>query len=107
MIALYRLDPLGTVPPGGRSTWEKAENTGGCTNSGRHPPSGLTLLLVELHHLFVELLAVALVLRLQLLDLGLQPLHRQHRPRRLRGQREQDEHHRDREQDDRYAQVRD
>ena len=65
------------------------------------------VLLVELHHLFVELLAIALVLRLELLDLRLQSLHRQHGAGRLRGEREQDEHHGDRQQDDRHALVRD
>jgi hypothetical protein len=41
------------------------------------------VLFVELHHLFVELLAVVLVLLLELLDLGLDDLHLSHRLRLL------------------------
>ena len=75
---------------------------------GQTPAERVDLvLLVELHHLFVELLAVVLVLRLELLDLGLHPLHGDHRLRLLRGEREQHEPHRDREQDDRDTRVRD
>ena len=65
------------------------------------------VLLVELHHLFVELGAVVLVLRLELLDLRLRPLHGDHRLRLLRGEREQHQHHHDGEQDDRDPEVRD
>ena len=58
------------------------------------------MLLVELHHLFVELLAVALVLLLDLLHLGLEALHLQHRLRALEGQRGQQDHHREGEERD-------
>ena len=87
-----------------RSTRNRANSTGIWMISGRQPESGLTLFsLVELHQLFVLLLAVVLVLRLDLLDLGLDALHRDHRPRLLRGQRQQQRHHRAGEQDDRDA----
>ena len=59
------------------------------------------VLLVELHHLFVELGAVVLVLRLELLDLRLRPLHGHHRLGLLGREREHHQHHEDREQDDR------
>ncbi len=65
------------------------------------------VLLVELHHLFVELGAVVLVLRLELLDLRLRPLHRHHRLGLLGREREHHQHHEDREQDDRDPEVRD
>ena len=65
------------------------------------------VLLVELHQLFVELLLVVLVLRLQLLHLGLRPLHGDHRLRLLGGEREEDQPHHDGEHDDREAGVRD
>src|SRR5918995_6171868 len=51
------------------------------------------VLLVEAHQLFVELLPVVLVLHLQPADLGLQPLHLDHRARALEGQRRRDDHH--------------
>ncbi len=65
------------------------------------------VLLVELHHFFVELGAVVLVLRLELLDLRLRPLHVHHRLGLLGGEREEREHHHDREHDDGDAEVRD
>ena len=55
-------------------------STGICTSSGQTPRKGVDLVfLVERHHRLVERLAVALVLGLQLLELGLEPLHGQHR----------------------------
>ena len=54
-----------------------------------HQRVGL-LLPVELHHLFLERLPVTLVLLLQLLDLGLERLHRPLRPDLLDEDREQD-----------------
>ena len=65
------------------------------------------VLLVELHHLFVELGAVVLVLRLELLDLRLRPLHGHHRLGLLGRQREHHQHHEDGEQDDGDPEVRD
>ena len=65
------------------------------------------VLLVELHQLFVLLLLVVLVLRLELLDLRLDALHRDHRSRLLRGQRQQHRHDGAGQQDDRDAQVGD
>ncbi len=65
------------------------------------------VLLVELHDLFVELLAVALVFRLELLDLGLDPLHGEHRLRLLGRERVEHEHHGEGHQDDGDAEVRD
>ena len=52
------------------------------------------VLLVELHHLLVELLPVVLVLRLQLLHLRLEPLHGHHRPGALERQRGEEDHDR-------------
>ena len=63
--------------------------------------------LVERHQLGVELLAVSLVLRLQLLQLRLQSLHLDHRPRALERQRGDHDHHRDGEQRDGDAVVGD
>ena len=65
------------------------------------------VLLVELEQLLVLLLLVVLVLLLDLLDLRLHALHRDHRARLLRGEREEDEHHRAGEQDDADPQVGD
>ena len=68
--------------------------TGNCSSSGKHEANGLTLCcLVQLHHLFVELLAVAAVLLLQLAQLGLQLLHLEHALGRLELQRRRDQHH--------------
>ena len=51
------------------------------------------VLLVELHHLFVELLAVALVLVLQLAHLRRQPLHLEHALGALQVERGDQQHH--------------
>ena len=68
---------------------------------GQAPAERVDLvLLVELHQLFVELLPVALVLLLDLLHLGLEPLHLQHRLRALEGQRREQHHHREGEERD-------
>jgi len=64
------------------------------------------VLLVELHHFFVELLLVVLVFRLKLLDLRLHALHGDHRLRLFRRQRKQGEPHGDGQQNDRHAGVR-
>ena len=61
------------------------------------------MLLVELHRLLLELAAVALVLLLQLLELGLDGLHGLRRGELLPGEREQHQPHDDREADDREA----
>jgi hypothetical protein len=69
---------------------------------GQAAADGIDLLFaVEAHHLFVELLPVVLVLLLQLPDLGLKPLHLDHRPGALHRQRGGEEHHHQREQRDR------
>jgi hypothetical protein len=65
------------------------------------------VLLVEGHELFVHLLAIALVLGLELLDLGLYPLHLAHRLRLLDRQRQEDHPHEDGQQDDRQSEARD
>ena len=59
------------------------------------------LVLVELHHLLVQHLAVAAVLLLELADLGLQRLHAAHRLLLLDRQRHEREAHEEGEQDDR------
>src|SRR5690606_11434028 len=58
-------------------------------------------LLVELHHLLVQLLPIVAVLVLKLLELGLQLLHGEHRARALERERQEHEHHREGEQRDR------
>jgi hypothetical protein len=58
------------------------------------------VLLVEGHHRLVESLAIALVLVLELLDLRLQALQRQHRAGALHRERRQHDHHREREHRD-------
>ena len=50
------------------------------------------MLLVELHHLFVETLAITLVLVLQLLHLWLQTLHLQHSLGALQGEWGDEQH---------------
>jgi hypothetical protein len=69
-----------------------------------HERVGL-LLLVELHELFLHRLPVALVLGLQLLDLGLQRLHGTLRLDLLDEDREEDHPDRDHEEDDRQDPV--
>ena len=64
------------------------------------------VLLVERHHLFVELLAVVLVLDLQLPDFRLEPLHLDHRPGALEGQRGRDQHDDAGQKGDRHRVVR-
>ncbi len=59
------------------------------------------VLLVELHHLFVELGAVVAVLGLQLAHLRRQPLHLEHPLGALQRQRRGDHHHDDCDQGDR------
>ncbi len=59
------------------------------------------LRLIELHHLLAESLLIALVLGLQLLELGLQRLHRPLRPDLLDEDREQDDPDGDHQEDDR------
>jgi hypothetical protein len=51
------------------------------------------VLLVQLHHLFVELLSIAAVLLLQLAHLGLQLLHLEHALGALQHERGSDDHH--------------
>ena len=65
------------------------------------------VLLVELHHLFVELLAVVLVLRLKRLISGCTRCIAIIERRLLGRERVEQQHDREREQDDRDAQVRD
>ena len=57
------------------------------------------VILIELHHLFVELLAVVFVLGLELLHLGLQALHLKHALSAL--QRERGDQHHDGERNER------
>ena len=55
---------------------------------GRQLPSGVHVVrLVQTHHLFVHPLAVALKLRLELLDLGLKGRHSKHGPRGVERER--------------------
>jgi hypothetical protein len=51
------------------------------------------VLLIELHHLGIQLLAIALELRLQAPHLGLQTLHLEHALRALQRERGDEEHH--------------
>jgi len=69
-------------------------NTGIWARRGRQDARGLIfVLLVELHHLFVQALAVTLVQVLQLAHLRLQLLHLEHSLGALQGQGRDEEHH--------------
>ena len=59
------------------------------------------MLLVELHHLFIELLAVVLVLLLQATHLGLQGLHLEHSLGALEGEGGDQQHDHERHKGDR------
>ena len=58
------------------------------------------VLLVELHHLFVQLLPIVAMRLLQTTHLGLQALHLEHALGALQGERREDEHDRDGDQRD-------